>query len=68
VIVLRDPMGALARLQLARALRQAGDETRAEAAYLDFLTLWKNADRDIPILSQAEAESANLQRSGNQPL
>jgi eukaryotic-like serine/threonine-protein kinase len=34
---------------------------RALAAYKDFLTLWKDADRDIPILKQARAEHAKLQ-------
>jgi hypothetical protein len=34
---------------------------RALAAYKDFLTLWKDADSDIPILKQAKAEYAKLQ-------
>ena len=34
---------------------------RALAAYQDFLTLWKNAAPDIPILRQAKAEYAKLQ-------
>ena len=34
---------------------------RALAAYKDFLTLWKDADPDIPILKQAKAESSKLQ-------
>jgi hypothetical protein len=34
---------------------------RAFAAYKDFLTLWKDADPDIPVLKQAKAEYANLQ-------
>jgi hypothetical protein len=34
---------------------------RALAAYTDFLTLWKDADPDIPILKQAKAEYAKLQ-------
>jgi eukaryotic-like serine/threonine-protein kinase len=29
--------------------------------YQDFLTLWKDADPDIPILKQAKAEYAKLQ-------
>jgi hypothetical protein len=33
---------------------------RALAAYKDFLTLWKDADPDIPILKQAKAEYAKL--------
>ena len=34
---------------------------RALAAYKDFLTLWKDADPDIPILKEAKAEYAKLQ-------
>jgi len=39
----------------------AGDTTKARAAYNDFLTLWKDADPDIPILTRARAEYAKLQ-------
>ena len=39
----------------------AGDTAKAKAAYQDFLTLWKAADPDIPILKEAKAESAKLQ-------
>ena len=60
-IVVSDPIGALARLQLGRAFVLSGDTTRAKSAYLDFLTLWKDADADIPILDQARAEYARLQ-------
>jgi hypothetical protein len=59
-IVLSDPIGALAHLQLGRAYALAGDKTKAKSAYQDFLTLWKDADPDIPILKQAQAEFANL--------
>jgi eukaryotic-like serine/threonine-protein kinase len=55
-----DPISALAHLQLGRALVLAGDKARAKAAYQDFLTLWKDADPDIPILKQAKAEYAKL--------
>ena len=48
-IVLMDPMGAMARLQLARALALSGDTVKAKGAYSDLLTLWKNADPDIPV-------------------
>jgi hypothetical protein len=37
-----------------------GDTLKARAAYQDFLTLWKDADPDIPILKQAKAEYARL--------
>ena len=60
-IVISDPIGALAHLQIGRAYAMAGDSTRAKAAYQDFLTLWKDADSDIPILKQAKAENARLQ-------
>jgi tetratricopeptide (TPR) repeat protein len=60
-IVVSDPIGALAHLQLGRALDLSGDKARAKAAYQDFLTLWKDADPDIPILKQAKAEYASLQ-------
>ncbi|HXY10251.1 MAG TPA: protein kinase [Terriglobales bacterium] len=63
--------GALARLGVARAnalqarTSQGADadaaRVRAIAAYKDFLTLWKDADPDIPILRQAKAEYAKLQ-------
>jgi serine/threonine protein kinase/tetratricopeptide (TPR) repeat protein len=59
--VVNFPWGALARLQLARAHAMQGDTAKAKAAYQDFLTLWKNADPDIPILKQAKAEYAKLQ-------
>jgi hypothetical protein len=59
-IVVSDPVGALARLQLRRAFRMAGDQVKAKAAYHDFLILWKDADRDIPIWKQAQAEYAQL--------
>ena len=59
-IVSADPIGALARLQLARALALSGDKAMARTAYQDFLTLWKDADPDIPILKQAKTEFAKL--------
>ena len=59
-IVLNEPIGALARLGLARAYALQGDSVKARAAYQDFLTLWKGADPDIPILKQAQAEHGRL--------
>jgi hypothetical protein len=53
--------GALAHLGLARAYAMQGDTANARAAYQDFLTLWKDADPDIPILKEAKAEYAKLQ-------
>jgi eukaryotic-like serine/threonine-protein kinase len=61
-IVVSDPIGALAHLQLGRAFALSGDKTKAKAAYQDFLTLWKDADPDIPILKQANAEYAKLKQ------
>jgi serine/threonine protein kinase/predicted Zn-dependent protease len=55
------PIIALAHLGLARAYALQGDTAKAKAAYQDFLTLWKDADPDIPILKQAKVEYAKLQ-------
>jgi serine/threonine protein kinase/tetratricopeptide (TPR) repeat protein len=59
-VVMNFPWGALARLGLARAYAMEGDTAKARAAYQDFLTLWKDADPDLPILQQAKAEYAKL--------
>jgi eukaryotic-like serine/threonine-protein kinase len=59
-ILFSDPAGALARLQLGRAYVLAGDKARAKGAYAEFLSLWKGADMDIPILRQAKAEYGKL--------
>jgi serine/threonine protein kinase len=60
-IVANSPLAALAHLGLARAYAVQGNAARARTAYQDFLTLWKDADPDIPILKQAKAEYAKLQ-------
>jgi tetratricopeptide (TPR) repeat protein len=60
-IVSNSPVGALARLGLARAIMASGDVARARTAYQDFFALWKDADPDIPILKEAKAEYAKLQ-------
>jgi eukaryotic-like serine/threonine-protein kinase len=62
---------ALAHLGLARAYALAAQSAsgpdadamrcKARAAYQDSLTLWKDADPDIPVLKQAKAEYAKLQ-------
>jgi eukaryotic-like serine/threonine-protein kinase len=52
---------AIARLGLARAFVSQGDTAKAKRAYADFLTLWKDADPDTPILKEAKAEYAKLQ-------
>jgi serine/threonine protein kinase/tetratricopeptide (TPR) repeat protein len=66
VVALRNvrpgaPAIPLAQLGLARAYASQGDKTQARAAYQDFLALWKDADTDLPILKQAQAEYAKLQ-------
>jgi len=60
-IVGADPIGVLAHLQLGRTFTLAGDKVKAKLAYGTFLTFWKDADSDIPILVQAKAEYARLQ-------
>ena len=70
-IVLNCWTGALAHLGVARAnalqsrTSQGADadaaRVRALAAYKDSLTLWKDADPDIPILKEAKTEYAKLQ-------
>jgi tetratricopeptide (TPR) repeat protein len=60
-IVISDPIGALARLQLARAYVAGGDKSKAKPSYEDFLKLWKDADSEIPVLKQARAEYAKVQ-------
>ncbi len=59
-VLLNFPWGALARLGLARAYALQGDSAKAKAAYQDFLTLWKDADPDLPIYQQAKAEYAKV--------
>lgn len=58
--MLNEAIGALAQLQLGRAYAMSSDMAKARAAYSDFLNLWKDADPDIPILKQAQAEYAKL--------
>ena len=59
-VVMNYPLGALARVGLARAYDMQGDTVKARTAYQDFFGLWKDADPDIPILKQAQAEYAKL--------
>jgi DNA-binding winged helix-turn-helix (wHTH) protein/tetratricopeptide (TPR) repeat protein len=58
--VRNHPLGALARVGLARAYAMQGDTLKARAAYEDFFSLWKDADPDIPVLKKAQAEYAKL--------
>ena len=59
--VLLEPIDAPAHLGLARSYAMQGDTAKAKAAYQDFLTLWKDADPDIPIFIAAKSEYAKLQ-------
>ena len=59
-LVANFPWGALARLQLGRAYALSGDKNKARDAYQEFLSLWKDADPDIPILKDAKAEYGRL--------
>ena len=59
-LVLNRPIGALAHLGLGRAYVLQGDTVKAKVAYQDFLTLWKDADPDIPVLQKAKVEYAKL--------
>jgi cytochrome c-type biogenesis protein CcmH/NrfG len=60
-LVINSPLGAVARLDLARAYAMQGDAAEAKASYQDFLTIWKEADPDVPVLKQAKAEYAKLE-------
>ena len=60
-VVLSDPIGALAHVQVARTYALSGDKTKAKSAYQDFFSLWQDADPDIPIFKQAKAEYAKMQ-------
>jgi eukaryotic-like serine/threonine-protein kinase len=59
-IVLNEPIGGLAHLELGRAYAMSGDTAKARAAYQDFFSLWKNADSGIPIMVAAKAEYSKL--------
>jgi tetratricopeptide (TPR) repeat protein/predicted Ser/Thr protein kinase len=60
-IVIGDAFGVLAHLGMARAYTMQGDTAKARKNYQDFLTVWKDADSEIPILKRAKSESAKLQ-------
>jgi tetratricopeptide (TPR) repeat protein len=59
-VILEDPMGALARLQLARAWSMAGDTVKTKAAYTDLVALWKDADSGIAVVKEARTEYGKL--------
>jgi len=56
-------VGALAQLGLARAYADKGDTTSARTALRAFLTLWKDADRNIPIIERARVEFARMEKN-----
>jgi len=60
-VVMNQPIGSLAHLELGRAHALSGDNVKARASYQNFFTLWKDADPDIPILIAAKLEYAKLQ-------
>ena len=60
-IVVYDPIGAVSRWRLGQAYALSGDAQRSKAADDDFLSLWKEADPDIPILKKVRSERATLQ-------
>jgi tetratricopeptide (TPR) repeat protein len=53
-------LGSVAHLALARAFAATGDKPKARAAVQDFLTLWKDADSDLPTLKDAKALLGSL--------
>ena len=59
-LVLNDPIGGMARLQLARALASGGDRAGAATVYQDLLALWQDADPETPVVPQAVTERARL--------
>ncbi len=65
-VIRNFPLGALAYLQLARALAMSGNNAGAGQHYQDFLKLWKDADADIPVFEQARREYAELRTRDSQ--
>jgi hypothetical protein len=57
-ITLNDPMGALARLGLARELAATGDRAKSAAVFKDLTAIWREADSDLPVVREAKAEFA----------
>jgi len=48
-------------IAVSRAYALSGDKTKAKSVHQDFLTIWKDADPNIPMLKQAKTEYAKLQ-------
>ncbi|WP_110170200.1 hypothetical protein [Luteitalea pratensis] len=64
-LVLQDPVGIAARVQLARALARSGDHSQAAVMYREFLDLFNHADQDVPLLGDARVELARLHPGHN---
>ena len=62
-LTVRHVTGPLAWLQLGRAQKMMGDNASARKSYEEFLSIWKDADPDIPIYREAKAEYAQLKKS-----
>jgi eukaryotic-like serine/threonine-protein kinase len=60
-IVMNQPIGSLAHLELGRAYALPGKNVEARSSYQSFLTPWKDADPNIPILIAAKSEYGKLQ-------
>ena len=56
-VVVNEPIGALAHLQLARARKLNGQPAEAKVSYGNFLNLWKNADSSFPLVTAVQAEA-----------
>jgi Tfp pilus assembly protein PilF len=56
-VVVNEPIGALAHLQLARARKMNGQTAEAKTFYGNFLNLWKNADSSFPLVTAVQAEA-----------
>ena len=56
-----DIVFVVAQLELGRLFQKQGDTPKARIAYQNFLAAWKDADPDVPLLHEAQAEYAKLQ-------
>jgi DNA-binding winged helix-turn-helix (wHTH) protein/tRNA A-37 threonylcarbamoyl transferase component Bud32/tetratricopeptide (TPR) repeat protein len=61
----RHVIGPLARLQLGRAQKMMGDNVSARKSYEEFLSIWKDADPDLPVYRQAKDEYGQLKNLSN---
>jgi eukaryotic-like serine/threonine-protein kinase len=65
-LVGRNVIGALSRLQMARAQKLLGNRASALESYEDFLAIWRTADTDLPVFQQARAEYAALRSNSGE--